>query len=313
MSKSKRTTSLVAVIGVLALCVLAYMIMNRAGVGETKVEVTTEDPRLTVADYKYTDVSTLFYASGDLEYRFTYNENLGKWIYDAQPKLPIDLELPTYMASAISSIKADRYVGADRSSFKDYGLEDPMLRIGISYKDGSSYVYRIGNYNSTTGTYYFNVEGTDDVYMIASGLIPYFDYTILELIDAEELPALSTASFTLKSVTIDGEALPEDKLEAYKTGFAAISLGEPAGWATNASELSAYGLGESERSTLVIAYSEAQNVSGSENSISSTVHVEGTLTLYLGAEAGEGVRYCMTDKTCVMYTVSDAVSAVPGQ
>ena len=310
MSKSKRTTSLVAVIGVLALCVIAYMIMSRAGVGETKTEVTTEDPRLTIAEYKYSDVTSLSYSSGDLEYRFTYNDSLGKWIYDAQPKLPIDLELPTRMASAISSIKADRYVGRDRSSFPDYGLDHPTLSVSIAYKDGTSCTYHVGGYNSTTGTYYFNVEGTDDVYMIASGLVPYFDYTILELIDAEELPALYNASFTLKSVTVGGAALAEDKLDAYKTAFASLSLSEPVGWATNDSEYAAYGLGESDRTAVVIEYSEAQNVSGSENAISSTVHVDGKLTLWLGAEAGEGLRYCMTDKTCVVYTISEAVCGV---
>jgi len=304
---SKRTITLIAGVGVLAVLLLAYLIMSAAGVGKTVVETTAEDPKLTVAAYNYKDVLTIGYTKGGEALDFTYNTNTGKWVCDKLPALPINLELPTYMASAISSIKAERFIEDTNANFAAYGLDKPYLSVRISYSDGVSREYHVGNYNSSTGTYYFNVGGTNEVYTIASGLLPYFEYSLLELVQPETLPTLYANTFTITSAKIGTKELNAEEIAEYKKTLAQVTLGSAVGWAENDAALAKFGL---DKPTVVeIKYSEAQNVSDAEGTISSTVHVEGDVVLHIGLKSSDGKYWCKTDDSIVVYEVSEAVLA----
>jgi len=303
---SKRTITLFAAVGVLAVVLLAYLIMDMAGVGEVPVETTAAtDPELVIATYDYNDVKTVYYTYGGEDLSLSYNGNTGKWEYNALKKLPINLEKPTQMAVALSSIQANRYIGDSDEQFADFGLDEPFLTLGIIYQDGTQCEYKIGDYNPTTDSYYFNISGTNKVYMIATGLAPYFQYSLLELIEPDVLPALYQNTFNVKTVKVNGEALDDDAKTAYKNSFAQITLTKPVGWAADDTEKAKFGLDAA--TEIAIEYSEAQNVSDSEGTVSSTVHVDGSLTIYVGAESSEGMYYCMTDKSIVVYEVPAAV------
>jgi len=301
---SKRTITLIAAVGVLAAVLLAYLILSASGIGKP-AETTSEPPKEMLAEYDYKKVLSVGYTLNGTELNFTYNTNNGKWVCNEYPELPINLELPTYMASAISSIQAERFIEDTNEHFADFGLDDPYLTVTISYSDGVSCEYNVGDYNSTTGTYYFNVGGTNKVYTIASGLTPYFEYSLLDLVQPETLPMLYSTTFALTSVTIGDRELTADEITAYKPTLGKANLGAPVGWAITDSEIANYGLDNP--TVVTIKYNEAQNVSDSQGTISSTIHVEGDTVLYIGKDAGEGKLYCMTDASPLVYRIADVV------
>jgi len=106
------------------------------------------------------------------------------------------------MANALSSMGAISRVNLDGADTEAFGLDDPEWTFSISYKDGTSHTYRLGNYNAFSDGYYFKEDGKDDVYLIVGALLDYFDYTLYDLADYGTFPVISSDEFKSVAITM---------------------------------------------------------------------------------------------------------------
>ena len=174
MAKKRKNKSLPLIILVVLLIglIVGYSVLSSANDRREAEEANkneAENNTVIIADYDYTTATKLSYSAPDAD-GITLLQNSGVWSYAEDANFPLNQTIAAQMASAISSIGIKTTVTEGEAA--DYGLDTPSHTIEISYSDGTSHTYKIGNYNSFNDGYYFSMDGK--LYMIASGLLDYF-------------------------------------------------------------------------------------------------------------------------------------------
>lgn len=300
----KRSAVMLILVGVVALLAVGYLVVSSLDTGEEPAPV---EETLMLADYKAGDITAVsFTRRGAHKIELEYSDSTGKWYLKSDRKFPLEQTFPGYMATAISSIPASRVVEEPAVNTADYGLDKPYLTVTAVYGE-NSYTYKFGDVNSFNGDYYFMIEGKDVVYTIPSGLTAYFDYALLDMAAADTIPSLTADGCTLKSVeraAKDGKTvkLDEKTSETVKSMISELKPGKPVDYAFGDAELTEYGFKGESALTLNVNYTLAEAVTNTDNSISSTVHVDKSLTLAFGT-VGKSV-YCMINSSGLVYEVS---------
>lgn len=298
---------LVVFLGILA----AYLYLSAANDRrEAEEAAAAQDETILLADL---DASTA------TELRYRYRDGSDEWIvftksgdtwYAEDEHFPLNQDRVNAMVSAISSIGANRTV--DEGTAEDYGLDEPIVSVEITYNGNTIYRYAIGNKNAFNGEYYFqNDDG--GFYMIASGLLPYFQYTLDDLVVLDTpisdinteyiqriqvtLPTKETREFTAED---DIAALYELFCEFDCTRYAAYYADEE----TMAAE---YGLDKTVGIT--IDYKKSVTVTDTSNSSETqTTLMDASYSLYIGSAAEDAATWYYTpQKSTIVYTIEDDI------
>ncbi|MCL2517148.1 MAG: DUF4340 domain-containing protein [Oscillospiraceae bacterium] len=262
----KRSVVLIGLITVLAVVMLAYVLisnMPNPNVNRpqqplnTQVLIADDDPRTVVA---------LSYTLNGIPLAFEFNEIAYKWYLKGDRGFPVEQTILQYMSSAISKIMVERTVEESRDNFTEFGLDKPFLTITVTFKpekeEAYTKTYHIGNLNTYNDQYYFNVAGTDTVYMIMSGLIPYFDYEFLDLAVRDTIPNFNLDAFTVKSCEINGVEI-EDTV-SFGKNISAVTL----------NNLIHYDRASEFDIKIDVKYVEKSNVTNTDGSMASSINVD---------------------------------------
>ena len=264
----KRSTVLLVLIVVFAVVLLAYVLISQIPAStnyippkETQFLIADDDPRTVVE---------LEYNLNGHPLPFEFNEIAYKWYYKIDREFPLDQTILQYMASAISKIMVERLVEKSRDNFAEYGLDKPFLTITVTFKpekaEAYTKTYNIGNLNAYNNQYYFNVGGTDTVYMIMSGLIPYFEYEILDLAVRDTIPNFNLEAFTIKSCELNGVEI-EDTV-SFGRSLSSVTLNAPIDYG----RMSYYQPNLEYRFN--VKYTEKLNVTNTDGSMASSVNID---------------------------------------
>lgn len=171
---------------ILAALVIGTSVLSAANekkAAEEAAELAAQNTTIMLAQYDAANTKSISYSKDGADF-LTFHVKNGAWVYEGDENFPLNQQIVGSMASAMASVAAERAVeDVDKDA---YGLSDPAYVITVEYNDGVSHVYTIGSYNSFTGGYYFTMDG--DCYMISSGLIPYFDYELNDLLALDTIP-----------------------------------------------------------------------------------------------------------------------------
>ena len=312
------------ILAAVALCVLvgAWLLVRRIPDSDQEPAATTELIYVVKTDPAL--LSTMEYSFGGETYRFAYTN--GKWVNPADLHMPLDQTELGYTASALTTVACNRFVSDSGADGEEYGLDEPGYRIVLTYTDGSSVSYKIGDKNIHTSDYYFAVEGNSSVYMVNAALLGYCDRTYDELlsldkireIDAEAVTKIisetptgtitftpgertvtetdeegnETSSqevyYTLKNEAENESELDETSGSAVLKGILSTVIVSCADYYAESAELAAYGL---DAATTVTIYYTVEQAASSESATTGTVKTEVSYTLSFGfIEEADGTR-----------------------
>lgn len=303
--KKNKFLPMIVLAVLLAALVIGTSVLSSANdrkAAEEAAELAAQNASILLAEYDASTTASISYSRNDEEF-LTFRVKNGQWVYEADEHFPLNQTIVGSMASALSSMAAQRTVeDADPEAF---GLNNPAYVITVEYNDGTSHVYTIGNYNSFTGGYYFTMDGA--CYMIASGLIPYFDYSLNDLLALDTVPVSDWQDIGYVSsvtVTRDGascEITDETGMTEALGKLGALSLTICEDYYADESEKAAYGMDGSDGVT--VKYKKAVTATDA-NGNSSTNYLETSYTFVIGENNIGGPA-----KSSIVYHLSeDAVT-----
>lgn len=249
-----------------------------------------------------------------------------KWFLEDDPEFPVEQAYPDAMAADAAGLQARRLVSSNADDFAEYGLDNPTTAYVFTKTDGEQVTFLIGNYNSYGGTYYLNVAGTTEIYLIEGSFLDDFDYGLAKLADVPDMDTVSTDQVTALRMTLDGETTLlqffEDGLDTAYTGTLQWFVGRDtpadtvqvhdligkavaytengcAAYKADEEQLAEFGL-EEPVLTLAVNYTDTQSVETGEKDadgspVTEEVSTPKSLTLYVGGQAPDGSYYARTD------------------
>ncbi len=309
MNKRKKKNKYIPLIVLLIFIVVmaaAYTMLSSANdkkEAEQAAEEAAANAVEMIAEYDYTTLTELSYRRDGYDPVELHVVN-GLWQMKFDEHFPVNQQIVASMASAISSIGIKNHV--TEGSPADYGLEPAAYTIEVTYANGVSHQYRIGDYNSFGGgAYYFMMDGA--MYTIPTGLTSYFDYTEIDLLQLETMPTdIEQDYINSITVTVDGaEKVINDAngIAALFDIFNDITLTECADYYTDETERAeTYGLDGSDR--IVISYKRAVT-STDANGNPTTNRLDTSYTFLFGADAGhDEAYYGSPEKSTMAYLVN---------
>ena len=294
----KRSTVLIILLAVLtAIAVLYFIITQNAG-NDTPPSMTIETAPIMIAEDDPATIIELKYSYAGEELAFEFSNIAYKWYYKADNKFPLEQTYLQTMASVISNMAVNRVVEETRVNFAQYGLNDPYMTVSATFQPEkeSPYtrIYHVGDLNTFNNTYYFNAEGTDTVYSIASAFTPYFEYRLIDLAIVDIIPLFTAANIEVKSCDVDGNVITDaDMFANIVKAFSGLTLGQPVAYESAETSVN-----------VVINYIENVTVSNEDGSISSTVPAERTFQCGFGTENDNGGIYFTVNDSGLLYLVS---------
>ncbi|MBR3998124.1 MAG: DUF4340 domain-containing protein, partial [Clostridia bacterium] len=272
MAKKRKNKAipLIVLVLILAGLMIGYSALSQANDRREAEELAAEEAANAVtmiAEYDYTTTSKLSYQPAGSE-KLTFLAGAGAWTYADDAKFPLNQTIVTQMAAAISQIGVVTEVTEGTAA--DYGLDEPLYTIEIAYSDGTAHTYKIGDYNSFNGANYFSMDG--DMYMVASALTSYFDYTLEDLLKTDTVPAADWAELGyVNEITVSDSTntavITEDEAKSAAIDvIGSVRLTNCADYYADDSEKAAYGL--TSGASVTVKYKKAVTTtdeSGNEN------------------------------------------------
>ncbi len=126
-------------------------------------------------------------------------------------KLPTNTSLISTLASNMAGLSASSLVIEDCTDMDKYGLGDDAVKGKITFDDGSTFEFRVGNSVSDGENSYFAIEGDDTVYAVKTSLVSnysnkaesFLSLVILEAPADDEYPIVNT--LTIKRDDMDDD------------------------------------------------------------------------------------------------------------
>ena len=181
----------------------------------------TKKANVSFADLTQEDITALEWTDSDETNKFIKNND--GWTLEEDEAFPANTVILDSMLNSVSSAKSTRALTDVNAS--DYGIDSSSDTVTVYKKDGSQIKMSFGDVNDVTDEYYMQVEGDNNVYMIATSVKEAFDRTRDDLIKMESIPNMSDAEKIV--ITKDGETLElartengesEEKITEWKSG-----------------------------------------------------------------------------------------------
>ena len=307
-NKSKRPATLFLLLGILVIVIVAYVIVTPL-MNKTEEVEETEEESIMIAEFDDDDLVSIEFTYDGETLKFNYKSKTYTWVLDGDDDFSVDQEKLAYMANCITNLPASRVLEEGEISLEDAGLDEPQLDVTADYGD-YSYTYHLGDYNSFSQLYYFNVDNDSNVYMIPSGMLSYFSYTKLDLLSQDEIPTLSAS--TVKSYTLtkpDGEVVTYDS-ETNRGYLSSVYIASTEAYKPDDETLTYYLLDDTNASLLTIPYTVTTTVQDDDSSVAAaSVSKDYTLTIRIGGlcDDDDSKRYVMINDSPVVYRMSTSI------
>lgn len=314
MAKAKKKNKylpLIILAAVLVVLLIAYKALSGANdrkEAEEAAKLAAENADIMIAQYDYTTTTSLSYQlKGMDELKFAVSGS--SWIYLPDEKFPLDQTIIAQMAAAIAQIAVECTVS--EGSPADYGLDDPNYIINVKYSDGTSHEYKIGDYNTFNSAYYFMADG--DMYMISSGLLPYFNYTLDDLLLLDEIPYSEWSDtayvnfITVKNGEKYAEITDTDGKSAVIDLLKYFPLKDCADYYADEEEkISDYGIDGS--IAVVVNYKKAKTSTDADGN-ETTTYLDTGYSLTFGNQTEDGDYYVSPSGSNIVYLIDEETAA----
>ena len=166
-------------------------------------EDASQEEGVAVQAMQSEDIVGIRFLSGKQEIRLVKEQE--QWFLDSDRSYPLNQAYPTTMAADAAKLSAKRLVSESKDDFEEYGLANPSTAYVFTLSDGTEVTYYIGNYNNYGDSYYMNVAGTEQIYLISADFLADFDHDLTSMAEVEEMRTASTDEVTKMVLTLDGK------------------------------------------------------------------------------------------------------------
>jgi hypothetical protein len=216
----KRIKTLLVMCGmVVVLAGLLVLVRNLAGEkeGSDTSDTGSADTTYTAAQVDIDSLYLIEYNIGQDKYRFELSDSKTKWLWEAEPSLPLDNTYFASMASALRVVTSSVKLEADESSLSAWELDNPWLSVTVADELFGEQTFMFGSLNSYTGRYYF-ITGAGDgfAYMVNTSVAQMFDLTPYDMVMHDKLPDIPADRLRTLSFSRAGDELKYTYYEAGK-------------------------------------------------------------------------------------------------
>ena len=280
----QRYKRILILLGVLVVALAVTFGVSRYQEAQEKIAASDE----IILEIPTEDVTALSWVTDDASFSFHRD---GTWSYDDDKAFPVSEEKMEELLSPFASLGA-AFIIEDVEDFDQYGLEEPTCTITVETGE-ETYTIDLGAFSTMDAQRYVSI-GDGNVYLVSTDPMDYYDATLSELIDNDEIPAFDTvdsmtfsgeADYTLRYeegnprayseddvyfTQVDGQDLPLDTslVNTYLSTLSYLDLSTYVSYNVSDEELEAYGLASPEL-TVEVAYTvEGEDGEASSNTFS---------------------------------------------
>lgn len=309
----QRYKRILILLGVLVVALAVTFGVSRYQEAQEKIAASDE----IILEIPTEDVTALSWVTDDASFSFHRD---GTWSYDDDEAFPVSEEKMEELLSPFASLGA-AFIIEDVEDFDQYGLEEPTCTITVETGE-ETYTIDLGAFSTMDAQRYVSI-GDGNVYLVSTDPMDYYDATLSELIDNDEIPAFDTvdsmtfsgeADYTLRYeegnprayseddvyfTQVDGQDLPLDTslVNTYLSTLSYLDLSTYVSYNVSDEELETYGLASPEL-TVEVAYTvEDEDGEASSNTFSISLSRDPAQKAAEETEATEEAEDTATEET----------------
>jgi len=133
---------------------------------------------------EFDDTDVVRFAIRDGEAAHTFEKRDDKWVYAAEPDLPLDAQKVANLLAQLGDLRTPRYVEHAAADLSSYGLISPRREAKVTLTDGTEHVLSVSKQRGRQGSesgFYSAVEGRDGVFLLTPDSIKRFDVRLESL------------------------------------------------------------------------------------------------------------------------------------
>lgn len=211
---TKNTKKLLGLVGALAVLGGAYggiVWINQNNEEKAAEQSKAEKEANTFYLSQMEEPVSISYTNSYGTFAFSYDTENETWSYDSDEHFPVTQSYLTSISSDLKSFTAERKLEEVQDDLSVYGLDNPSCTITAKGSDDTEVTIQIGSLNSYNSDYYAKVEGSDDIYTIASSYVSDISNDISTLQEKESFPTITSTSITDVQLSKDGITLDMEK------------------------------------------------------------------------------------------------------
>lgn len=211
---TKNTKKLLGLVGALAVLGGAYggiVWINQNNEEKAAEQSKAEKEANTFYLSQMEEPVSISYTNSYGTFAFSYDTENETWSYDSDEHFPVTQSYLTSISSDLKSFTAERKLEEVQDDLSVYGLDNPSCTITAKGSDDTEVTIQIGSLNSYNSDYYAKVEGSDDIYTIASSYVSDISNDISALQEKESFPTITSTSITDVQLVKDGITLDMEK------------------------------------------------------------------------------------------------------
>lgn len=211
---TKNTKKLLGLVGALAVLGGAYggmVWINQNNEEKAAEQSKAEKEANTFYLSQMEEPVSISYTNSYGTFAFSYDTENETWSYDSDEHFPVTQSYLTSISSDLKSFTAERKLEEVQDDLSVYGLDNPSCTITAKGSDDAEVTIQIGSLNSYNSDYYAKVEGSDDIYTIASSYVSDISNDISTLQEKESFPTITSTSITDVQLSKDGITLDMEK------------------------------------------------------------------------------------------------------
>ena len=211
---TKNTKKLLGLVGALAVLGGAYggiVLINQHNEEKAAEQSKAEKEANTFYLSQMEEPVSISYTNSYGTFAFSYDTENETWSYDSDEHFPVTQSYLTSISSDLKSFTAERKLEEVQDDLSVYGLDNPSCTITAKGSDDTEVTIQIGSLNSYNSDYYAKVEGSDDIYTIASSYVSDISNDISALQEKESFPTITSTSITDVQLSKDGITLDMEK------------------------------------------------------------------------------------------------------
>ena len=211
---TKNTKKLLGLVGALAVLGGAYggiVWINQNNEEKAAEQSKAEKEANTFYLSQMEEPISISYTNSYGTFAFSYDTENETWSYDSDEHFPVTQSYLTSISSDLKSFTAERKLEEVQDDLSVYGLDNPSCTVTAKGSDDTEVTIQIGSLNSYNSDYYAKVEGSDDIYTIASSYVSDISNDISALQEKESFPTITSTSITDVQLVKDGITLDMEK------------------------------------------------------------------------------------------------------
>ena len=212
---TKNTKKLLGLVGALAVLGGAYggiVWINQNNEEKAAEQSKAEKEANTFYLSQMEEPVSISYTNSYGTFAFSYDTENETWSYDSDEHFPVTQSYLTSISSDLKSFTAERKLEWKyRMTCQCMVWTIQAASITAKGSDDTEVTIQIGSLNSYNSDYYAKVEGSDDIYTIASSYVSDISNDISALQEKESFPTITSTSITDVQLVKDGTTIDMEK------------------------------------------------------------------------------------------------------